>query len=440
MIEIISHEIDNFFNYISEVGSVKLFRIFWFFFMFELFRYLVVDLLALVIIKVKRFFTRKKREEARRRFLQEQPLVSIIVPGKNEGKHIFKLATSLQEQTYKNLELIIVDDGSDDDTETICKSLKKNGLIDMFIRNEVRGGKASGANTALRLSSGKYVVHLDADCSYDNDAIEQIIIPFYEDDKVGAVGGNVMVRNYKESLATTLQSFEYADAISIGRMVSSYLGIYKIISGAFGAFRMDVLANIKGWDIGPGLDGDITVKFRKIGYKIVFEDRAVCQTSVPNTFRKLAKQRLRWDKSLIRFRLRKHRDVLFPSENFRLLNFISFVENITYTLVLNVKWYIYAFDMFFNFTGMIGIIIIMNFFLYTFANIFKLLVFNLFRERKNAPFSYFLPFAPLMVIYHGYFLRFVRTSAYIKEIFFKASYDDAWNPEKTSVKAKEIGI
>lgn len=438
--DFIAVEIDNFLHYIGEVGMSKLMRIFWFFFFFELFRYLVVDLLALILIKVKRMLSKKEREAARKQLFLEKPLVSILVPGKNEGKHIFKLATSLQEQSYKNFELIIVDDGSDDNTEEICNSLKRNGLIDIFIRNEVRGGKASGANTALRLAKGKFVVHLDADCSYDRDAIEQIIIPFYEDSRIGAVGGNVMVRNYKESLATTLQSFEYSDAISIGRMVSSYLGIYKIISGAFGAFRMDILEKVHGWDIGPGLDGDITVKFRKLGYKIAFEDRAVCQTSVPNTFRKLAKQRIRWDKSLIRFRLRKHRDVLLPSENFSIMNFLSFAENIFYTLVLNVKWYLYAFDMFFNYGGMIGLIIIMNFGLYTLTNYFKLIFFNLFRERKNAPFSYFLPFAPLMVLYHGYFLRFVRTAAYLKEIFFKASYDDNWNPEKTSLKAKELGI
>jgi poly-beta-1,6-N-acetyl-D-glucosamine synthase len=440
LVEAISIEFDNFINYISEVGVAKLMRIFWFFFFFELFRYLIIDFLALIFIKIKRFFSRKSREQARKLMFMENPLISIIVPGKNEGKHIFKLASSLKEQSYQNFELIIVDDGSDDNTLQICTTLQKNGLIDLFIRNEVRGGKASGANTALRFAKGKFVIHLDADCSYDRDAIEQIIIPFYEDDTVGAVGGNVMVRNYKESLATTLQGMEYVDAISIGRMVSSYLGIYKIISGAFGAFRMDILQKVHGWDIGPGLDGDITVKFRKLGYKIVFEDRAVCQTNVPNTFTKLAKQRSRWDKSLIRFRLRKHKDVLLPTENFKLLNFLSFAENITYTLILNVKWYIYAIDIFINFTGMIGIIIVMNFFLYTCANVFKLIVFNLFRERKNAPFSYYLLFTPIMVLYHGYFLRFVRTLAYIKEILFKSSYDDAWNPAKTSLKAKEIGI
>ncbi|MDX1653358.1 MAG: glycosyltransferase family 2 protein, partial [Brumimicrobium sp.] len=267
-----------------------------------------------------------------------------------------------------------------------------------------------------------------------------IIIPFFEDHQVGAVGGNVMVRNYKDSLATTLQSFEYNDAISIGRMVASFLGVYRIISGAFGAFKMEALHRVQGWDIGPGLDGDITVKMRKLGYKIVFEDRAVCQTSVPRTFKKLTKQRLRWDKSLIRFRLRKHRDVFIPNENFSLLNFLSFLENVFFTIVLNFKWYIYIIDIIFNFSGILGIIIIMNFFLYVCANSFKLFVYNFFRERRNSPIYIYIPFIPLMVLYHGYFLRIVRTIAYLQEIFFKASYKDPWNPEKTSLKAKQIGI
>lgn len=438
--DLIAQEVDYFFHYISEVGTNKLVRIFWFFMIFEFSKLFVIDFLALIFIYIKRKLTKKKRNEARRQLFLYNPLISIIVPGKNEGKHIFKLVSSLKEQTYKNYELIIVDDGSDDNTEQICKSLKKNNLIDVFIRNEVRGGKASGANTALRVAKGDYIVHLDADSSLDRDAIEQIIIPFYEIPDVGAVGGNVMVRNYKETLATTLQSYEYNDAISIGRMVSSYLGVYRIISGAFGAFRRDALEQVQGWDIGPGLDGDITVKMRKVGYKVVFEDRAVCQTSVPTTFKKLTKQRLRWDKSLIRFRLRKHKDVFIPNENFSFLNFLSFLENIFFTIILNLKWYFYIIDIVMNFPGILGMILVMNFFLYTCSNAFKLLMFNFFRERKNSPIYIYFPFIPLMVIYHGYYLRIVRSIAYIKEIFFKSSYKDAWNPEKTSIKAKQIGI
>ncbi len=224
------------------------------------------------------------------------------------------------------------------------------------------------------------------------------------DSKIGGVGGNVMVRNYKKSLAATLQAIEYYDTISIGRVVVSQLGIYRIISGAFGAFRADAISQIQGWDIGPGLDGDISVKIRKMGYKVKFASDAVCLTNAPDTFRKLAKQRLRWDKSLIRFRVRKHRDVFYPSQHFNFSSFFSFLENITYNIVLNVKWYIYFIDMVFNFPHELSFILTMNFFLYTCTNYFKFLVFSLYRTEKNTSISYFLPYIPLMVIYFGYII------------------------------------
>jgi cellulose synthase/poly-beta-1,6-N-acetylglucosamine synthase-like glycosyltransferase len=370
----------------------------------------------------------------------ERPLVSIIVPGKNEGLHIYKLANSLKEQTYSNFELIVIDDGSNDDTERICKSLQKNGFIDLFLRNDVRGGKASAANLGYRFSKGKIIVHLDADCSYDNDAIEKIIIPFYLNDNVGAVGGNILVRNYRENLCTTLQAIEYSDTISAGRITSSALGIYRVVSGAFGAFTREALDRVGGWDIGPGLDGDITVKLRKLKYRIVFEPEAICQTSVPNSFKKLIKQRLRWDKSIIRFRVRKHRDVFYPNETFSLSNFISSAENITYNLLLNIKWWVYLFDMAINYTSLLKFIFPFNILLYTANNFLKFIIFSLFRNRKNAPVIYFIPYLPCMVIYFGFYLRVVRTVAYIQEFFFKRSYKDAWNPKKSSAHAKELGI
>jgi biofilm PGA synthesis N-glycosyltransferase PgaC len=163
-------------------------------------------------------------------------------------------------------------------------------------------------------------------------------------------------------------------------------------------------------------------------------------TNAPNTFKKLAKQRLRWDKSLIRFRLRKHKDVFFPNQHFSFSSFISFLENITYNLILNVKWYVYVIDMVVNFPSELKFVIYTNILLYTTVNYVKFLVFSLFRRYKNAPVSYFLIYIPLMVVYFGYFLRFVRSIAYIQEIFFKKSYDDPWNPPKSSSQAKKLGI
>lgn len=432
--------IDEFFSYISAVGPSKLLRIFWFFVFFEFARFFIFELTVLIIWKLREPQRKDRYENARRRLYIERPLVSIIVPGKNEGKHIFKLANSLKEQSYKNFEFIVIDDGSDDDTERICKSLQKNGFIDLFLRNDVRGGKASAANLGYRFSKGKIIVHLDADCSYDMDAIEKIIIPFYLNDAIGAVGGNILVRNYNESLCTTLQAIEYSDTISVGRITSSSLGIYRLVSGAFGAFKREALDRVGGWDIGPGLDGDITVKLRKLGYLIVFEPDAICQTNVPNTFKKLIKQRLRWDKSIIRFRVRKHRDVFYPNATFRFSNFVSSAENITYNIILNIKWWIYLVDMTVNYSSLLGFIFPFNVLLYTTNNFLKFFIFSLFRKRKNAPIIYFVPYLPCMVFYFGFYLRLVRSIAYVQEFFFKKSYQDSWNPAKSSSHAKKLGI
>jgi cellulose synthase/poly-beta-1,6-N-acetylglucosamine synthase-like glycosyltransferase len=361
------------------------------------------------------------------------------VPGKNEGKHIYKLTRSLSEQSYRNYEIIVVDDGSDDQTRIIGKDLEKSGLIDLFISNEVRGGKASGANIALRYAKGKYIVHFDADCSFDFDAVEKSLIPFYYDSRIAAVGGNLEVRNHKESLATTLQAIEYLKVILVGRMVTSYLGIYRIISGAFGAFRADVIKRIGGWDIGPGLDGDITVKIRKLGYRVYFEPTANGLTSVPNSFSKLTKQRLRWDKSIIRFRLRKHIDIFYPNSNFSFINMLSSLENIVYNVLMNIKWLIYMVDIWWNFSHLLIFIIPANIVLYTMTNYMQFCALMLMVRNPREKHRLLL-YLPAMVFYTGYYLRIVRSIAHFKEFFFKESYNDPWNPLKSSLKAKELRI
>jgi poly-beta-1,6-N-acetyl-D-glucosamine synthase len=430
----------NFIDYVSSLNLEQFIRVFWFFIFFEFGHFFLFELSALLIWAIGNKSRKLKLAAAHHHLLIDRPLVSIIIPGKNEGKHIYQLVLSLKEQSYTNIEVIVIDDGSDDETDVICRSLQKNGFIDLFLRNEVRGGKASAANLGFRYAKGKVIIHLDADCSYDKDAIEKILLPFYLDEHIGAVGGNILVRNYKSSLCATLQAIEYADTISVGRITTSYLGIYHVVSGAFGAFKKEALDRVGGWDIGPGLDGDITIKLRKLNYKIAFAPEAICQTNVPDTFSKLAKQRLRWDRSIVRFRLRKHRDIFYPNSTFRFSNFLSSLENITYNLFLNFKWWLYAIDMVFNFTSRLAFIVPFNILLYTVAAYTKFLIFSLFRVRKNESVSYFLLYLPCMVFYFGIYLRIVRTLAYIDELVFKRSYEDTWNPRKTSGHAKEMGL
>lgn len=430
---------DDFFWYWYSNGFEKVFYIFWYFFLLEAPRFLVMDMVVLFLFYRNRRKNAKVYEEARQKLFFENPLISILVPGKNEGQHIYKLVDSINKQTYSNIEIIIVDDGSDDDTQVICRSLYNNGFIDVFLRNDVRGGKASAANLALRYAKGKFIVHLDADTSFDSEAIERIIIPFYVDSTVGAVGGNVKVRNQDYAIVTSLQAVEYLQTISVGRIVTAYLGIYKIVSGAFGAFRADIIERIGGWDIGPGLDGDITVKVRKLGYTIAFEPSAVGLTSVPNTFNKLSIQRLRWNKSLIRFRLRKHSDLFKPQASFDFSNFFAFFENIFFNVVLDLIWVFYIITIIVDNIDHLAFIIPLKIMIYGTASLIQFLIVLALSDRWRTEFRLII-YIPLMMIYNGYYMRIIRTMAYIKEIFFYSSYKDPWNPAKSSIKAKEYGL
>ncbi len=422
---------DHFFSFLESFSFSRIVSVFWLFFLFELPRYYILEAGVIIYLKMRRKHFERRDSLARGRFLAARPFVSVIAPGKNEGKNIYKLVISLSEQTYKNFEVIVVDDGSDDDTEVICRSLEKQGLIDIFLRNEVSGGKASAANFALQFAKGEYIIHLDADSSLDHDAIEKIVIPFYFDDKIKAVGGDVKVRNSKDSICTSLQALEYLGNIMVGRTVTSTLGIYRIISGAFGAFEAKTLREIGAWNVGPGLDGDVTQKIRNAGHRIFFERRAICLTAVPQTFYALGKQRMRWSKSLVRFRVRRHIIAMLPRGNFSWKNFFSLFENLFFYLYLDMLWVIYLIVLIVNNIGSLFDLFVLKFAIMAVCNLFSFFMILWLTERKKEELP-LIAFVPFLSIYVGYFLRIVRTWAYFVEFFLFSSYKDPWNPPKVS--------
>lgn len=124
----------------------SLFSMFWFMLIIEVPRYFLLELFVAFYSGITYWKRKRKHSVARMLLYVDNPLITVLVPGKNEGKHIFKLVSSLREQTYQNLEVIIVDDGSDDDTPFICRDLEKDGYIDKYYRLNERGGKANAAN------------------------------------------------------------------------------------------------------------------------------------------------------------------------------------------------------------------------------------------------------------------------------------------------------
>lgn len=412
---------------------------YWFLLFVEFPRYYLTDIIAVTRYGITWRSRRKSEEEARRALYLEMPLVTIMAPGKNEGKNLYHLMESLGEQTYRNFEVIIVDDGSDDATPLICAGLQKAGLIKHFFRMRERGGKASAANYGLEHAKGKYLVHIDADSSLDRDAIEQILLPFYMDRDVRGVGGCIKVRNVDDSMCSSMQALEYLRTIMVGRMATDMMGIFHIISGAFGAFETDTLRQLGGWDIGPGLDGDLTQKIRKAGYKVRFANKAVCLTNVPTKWRKLFVQRLRWSKSLIRFRIRKHRDILWSNRNFSFSNMLSNLDCIFFDCFCNYVWLFYIITLILSNAGRIFDIIIVGWLIRLSFSIVSFLVMQLVseRSRQERRLGALLVFHTL---YMGYFLRIARLCGHTAELFWYSSYHDNWNPRKTSQVAQVEGI
>lgn len=424
--------------FLFRMDLATLFFMFWFLFLVEFPRYFLLEIVVLLLGAVTGSRRKRKKEVARMMLFTDNPLVTVLAPGKNEGKHIFKLVRSLQEQTYRNFEIVIVDDGSDDDTPFICKDLERNGYISRYLRLDERGGKASAANYGVYHAKGKYIVHLDADSSLDRDALEKILIPFYMDEKIKGVGGCVKVRNPGDSLCASMQALEYLNTIQVGRTVSSFLGIYHIISGAFGAFETKAIRQVGCWDIGPGLDGDITQKLRKAGFKVYFANDAICMTHVPVKWHVLFKQRLRWSKSLVRFRIRKHQNILYGGKNFSFLNFVSNLENILFDCVFNYLWLLYIVRLSLFYTDRLLDIFLIGWMVRYIMSVFSFGLAMLISERPSEEIKLFF-YLPLRIFYVGYFLRITRLIAHTMEFFFFSSYKDPWNPPKTSIHARIEG-
>lgn len=434
--------IDRLAEFIGNLTPMGLLYYFWPFFVVDFTRYVLLDFFVLGFRFSRRGRRREGLADARTELFRRRPLVSVIAPGRNEGKGIPILVESLSKQTYRNFELVVVDDGSDDETPSICRALAAQGKIDRFVRNAPRGGKASAANTALLHAKGDFIVHVDADSSLRHDALERILLPFFQYENVGAVGGDIRAANADHSVVTRCQALEYLKALSIGRMASSTLRILRIVAGAYGAFPREVIDRLKGWDVGPGLDGDLTLKIRKLGYRVVHEPSAVCYTSVPTTFRGLARQRYRWDRSIVRFRMRKHVDILNPLwTSRRWVNLASSVENVGFALLFNLKWWVYFAQMVILHPGSVQYLVVINYVLYLLTNVAQFFVAVLVLGSTLRPVERRLwAWLPLMPVYTGVYLRIVRTYAHLMELWYRASYFDAWNPWKVSRVARHESL
>lgn len=218
--------------------------------------------------------------------------VSVIVPAYNEEKVIAKTVDRILESQHRDLEVIVIDDGSQDATSEVLRAAFGDNPRVTLIR-VANGGKAAAVNVGLARSKGEIIVALDADTQFQPDTIPRLV-RWFADPQIGAVAGNAKVGN-RTNMITRWQALEYIVAQNLERRALAALGTLTVIPGAVGAWRKSVLLAMGGFRSDTlAEDQDLTIGIQVKGYRVRFDSSAIAWTEAPSTFRGLARQRFRW--------------------------------------------------------------------------------------------------------------------------------------------------
>ena len=279
--------------------------------------------------------------------------ITVIVPAHNEENNIVQSVHSLLQLEYPDYQLIVVNDGSTDDTmkllfdhfhirqssfspyyEIKSKPIKavylSSAYPNLVVISKENGGKADSINAAINISKNPLITVIDADSILERDCLLKIARPFMENENIVAVGGTVRIANgckvnqgYVEDVGLSkswlarFQVVEYLRAFLFGRNGFDFFNGILIISGAFSCFRRDALVSVGGYLTGSiGEDMEIVVRLHKElrrnnkKTKVTFIPDPVCWTEAPETFKTLSSQRKRWQKGTIES-IRLHKSLFF---------------------------------------------------------------------------------------------------------------------------------
>lgn len=247
------------------------------------------------------------------------PFVSIIVPVYNEGKVLNDSINSLLQLDYSNYEIIIVNDGSTDNTKEVGQTLVgyrqgRNARIKVSMISKPNGGKSKALNAGIQYSKADFVLCMDGDSQLSTNTLK-LGIKHFLDPSIGAVAGNVKVLNRKKMI-TDLQALEYLEGLNMARSAQSFLRLVNIIPGPIGIFRKKAIMDA-GWYSSDTFaeDADLTLKILAAGWKIYYEQNAISYTEAPENLNSLLKQRYRWTRGILQSIMKHKRHLVNPTIN-----------------------------------------------------------------------------------------------------------------------------
>ncbi len=242
------------------------------------------------------------------------PPVSILVPAFNEGMSIEPSVRALLRMDYPVYEIIVLDDGSTDDTYERASAFEGQwGGATVRVIRKSNSGKAATLNYGIQIARYQFVLCMDGDSKLSEDTL-RVCVPHFRNPEVAAVAGNVKVIN-RTGLWARVQALEYIEGLNMARRAQGFMRAVNIIPGPLGMFRREVMLQIGGYEYDTyAEDADFTLKMLAAGWRIVYEDRAVAWTEAPETLQSLIKQRYRWTRGILQA-LRKRKRVFLHPQN-----------------------------------------------------------------------------------------------------------------------------
>lgn len=225
----------------------------------------------------------------------ELPMVSVIIPAYNEEKTIAKTIRSVSESNYPKFEIIIIDDGSKDNTLKIAKKFEGKNIT---VFHKENGGKGTALNFGIKKAKGEIIFTIDADTRVDPKSMRNMV-RFFKNKKIMSVTPAILTEK-PENILQRVQHIEYVMGLFLRKAFASLKAIY-VAPGAFSAYRKSFFEKYGGYDeenITEDLEMALRIQFK--GYQTENCPEAPAYTTSPRTFKELLLQRRRWYFGLIK--------------------------------------------------------------------------------------------------------------------------------------------
>jgi cellulose synthase/poly-beta-1,6-N-acetylglucosamine synthase-like glycosyltransferase/peptidoglycan/xylan/chitin deacetylase (PgdA/CDA1 family)/spore germination protein YaaH len=238
------------------------------------------------------------------------PRVAVLIPAYNEEKVIVRTIRSVTMSNYKNIRVIVIDDGSTDNTYRVAVDAYPADIASgrLTVLTKPNGGKADALNFGLERTNEEVYIGIDADGVIAHDAITNLVAHF-ADPKIGAVAGNAKVGN-RVNLWTRWQALEYITSQNFERRALDLFDVVMVVPGAIGAWRTAAVKQGGGYHTNTvAEDADLTMNLLEQGYWVIYEDRALAFTEAPVNMNGLMRQRFRWSFGILQA-IFKHRGAI----------------------------------------------------------------------------------------------------------------------------------